>query len=154
MNIYRYSKDDNLYKLYYLRPHKIMGSWYEAEPLFQGRGELITGLSEGDLKEFSFVAGDFARIPVCTPQQDGAKPGAPESGSFKSGSRIKSKRFLVEFPYSVEEFLEEYGELEMDKPPSQSDYVAWGKASFQHHLQKVILDKGVEGIKIRTEGKH
>lgn len=153
MNIYRYSKDDNLYRLYYRRPLHILGSWYEAEPLFQGKGGLIKGLSEGDLKEFFFVAGDFARIPVCTPQQDKTKFGAMKSGASTPRSWIKSRRFLVEFPYSVEEFLEEYGELEMDKPPSQSDYVAWGKASFQHHLQKVILDKGVEGIKIRTEGK-
>ena len=63
---------------------------------------------------------------------------------------MKSKRFIVEFEYSVKDFLKEYMELE-EKNPSQAEYVAWGKAAFQHSLQKTILEKGVEGIEIHTE---
>lgn len=55
MKLFRNKKDGHLYKIFYTTPWKILGSWYEAEPLFPNKGKKI---KHAKLEDFDVVCDD------------------------------------------------------------------------------------------------
>lgn len=55
MKIFRNLKDGELYKIFYVTPWKILGKWYEAEPLFPSKSKKI---KLAELKDFEVVYDD------------------------------------------------------------------------------------------------
>ncbi len=55
MKLFRNRKDGELYRIFYVSPWKILGRWYEAEPLFPSKGKKV---KHAKLEDFEVVCDD------------------------------------------------------------------------------------------------